>query len=505
MLASLLCLPATSQAQLDFQFRNAKAGYQTGPKFLAYEGGRFEVSLKDGSFSSSFCLPANPGAGPVNPGIVCPLGTNSYIFGYGEAAGMTGHWSLAAAPVKHQYFAINRPDLFQLLSAPPSLLVRSELLPRIDRSLNIGYSYTEPPYEQYRIAEYVHRQTFLPTPSDRARHDATVPHGRGTYIFGYPQIQTTAQINAGMEPRIIPVPVDTPQMPESYPGLTESPIKSGFRFINGMEHRDGRREDGYWNAGRLELDPVFEMNIAWEGLLNNVNVNMAADQLTMWVERTRSLTPLDAPNDANVLYPIPRAAVPYLVPPENALLGTETLPPFYFEWSAGDEVVLYLRYDRNALATATVKDSSFRVWALPIRFITTFRGFAFTSLPPDTPEALREPNADYDLDGFSNFLEYAANTDPDDITSTPPPGFPNLTSTLVGGKLSATVAKRPNVGGSLIYNLEWSTDMVTWTPIDKVADPVWDVTESNTQLTATAKVAGTPPVGFLRARLTLVH
>ncbi len=500
---ALFSLASVCYGQLSFQFRNGKAGYQTGPNFVSYDGGLFEVILVDGSYSVSGCAGANPGPAPIPPDPMgCPLGTNAYFTGFGESAGLTGHWSLTQAPIAARLFEINRPELFQVLSAPPSLMKRPQALPVIDKGLNIGYSYLEPPYQQYRIANYIHRIRFLPTQAERVRQDNTIPPG--SYIFGYPMQQTSAQVAAGLDPYIIPVPVTSPMMPESYPGMAQSPVKSGFRFINGKKRVDGTSTDGHWFDGMLELDPVFLMTIEWEGIINRTNANTNSDRLFLWVSSRRSATPLQMPSGANVLYPIPGLGVTYEVPVDKMISGNETLPPFYHSWAIGDEVVLYLRFERNfANSTTTVKDTSFRVWALPIRFITTFSGFVFTNLPPDATDEERDPNADFDLDGFSNFLEYAAGTDPDDILDTPPPGFPNLISTLVGGKLSARVPKRLNVGGSLTYEMEWSTDMVTWTPIDKVADPVWDVVETDAALTATAKVAGVPAVAFLRAKLIL--
>lgn len=503
-LIPMLAAPLVSQAQINFTFQNAKAGFQESDDFVSYDGGFFQIGLTDGSIVVSPCAGANPGPLPTpipaNP--FCPLGTNAIVVGFGASAPLTGQYSLAGTPTPASLFAVNRPDLIQVIAAPPSLLERPELLPISDQSLSASFSYLTPPFRQFNIAFYTHNQIFGATESERERHDDTIPHGEGPYIFGYPRVQTTAQIEAGLEPAIQPVPVNTAQMPESFPGITGSPLDQGFRFLNGTGDTDGR-----WRDGMIELDPSFEMNMEWEGLISGTNINFATDNVSMWVESERSANPLGGVS-ANVLYPALGFPVALDLEPINASLGIETLPPFYFGWAPGDEVVLYLRMDRNLFSTGNaVVDTSFRVWALPIRFITTFRSFALAAFPQDTPNALRAPDVDFDSDGFSNFLEFAANTDPADAASAPDANFPGLVTTLTDdGRISASVAKRPNVGGALIYDLEWSPDMDgTWIPIPREGDDIWEVVETDTELTATARVAGVPATAFVRARLTLVE
>ena len=130
---------------------------------------------------------------------------------------------------------------------------------------------------------------------------------------------------------------------------------------------------------------------------------------------------------------------------------------------------------------------------------------ARSRIRPQGPDALKRPKADYDLDGVSNFLEYAAGTNPTDITSTPPPGFPDLTPVLVNGDCVVTMQKRANVGSSVRYELQTSYDGVKWITIKKTGDPYWTVIETDTQLTATAVAADLPGPCLVRAKISLIR
>ncbi|NWK56264.1 hypothetical protein HW115_11635 [Verrucomicrobiaceae bacterium N1E253] len=501
-----LSMPMLAHAQISFEFQNSKAGFQTGKKNLYYEGGVYRILLEDGSWSASVCAGANPGPGPVpaNPLIPCPLGTNAFFFGTGATAGLTGHWSLAAAPIPALVFEYSRPDLVQLVGAPPSLLERPEVLPLVDSSINIGYSYLTASYTQYRISSYAHEQTFLPNESERSRHDRTIVYGKYDYV--YPRLLTDIEREYGYEPRPQPVSITTFPVPESYPGLTTAPIKSGFRYLNGDEKLNGDPYDGVWANGMLELDPNFSMRISWEGIIPGENCIVNVDRMFLWIQDDKLDDPLAGPVAQDVVYPVPGLGTEYKIPVERMIYGFEDLPPFYLGWSVGDEVYLYTRYERNSEVTsAIVKDSSTRVWGMPIRFVETYAGFALGNFPVDTPDSLKKPNADYDLDGVSNFLEYAAGTDPTDITSTPPPGFPNLTPVFVNGDCVVTMEKRANVGSSVRYELQTSYDGVKWTTIKKTGDPYWTVIETETQLTATAVAADLPGPCLVRAKISLLR
>lgn len=507
LLASALLLPTVCQAQLDFVFASRKSGDQTAPKVVTYTGGLLRLDVSDGSFQIAPCVFNNTtriDGAPFFPSQMppCPLGTTgAVLFGDVDQDGIPDNgafFSLPAAPTAASTIAPQLQGLVTVVSAPPSRFPRPGILPVTVGGAVIWYDVLSGvDQREYSIAGYAHAQTFDATAAGRRLHDETVV--TGTYKFGLPGLLPPSYPPGTPNPQVVLNFTKLP-MPESWPGLSQSPLKSGFRFTN----------DDQWSPdGFIEFDPRFFNDLTWQGI-DTTNTIPGADTLRLWIRNTPHVTPFDLPGlfDLDVSFPL--SGSPFILPDPTA--GLYRLPTFFF--TPGDEGTVYLRLDRSLPSTLVTRDASTRVWTTRIRFIDTYAGFAFLSFPSGTPASERAASFDFDGDGFSNLIEFAMSSDPLDAGSIPmttpaddetTPGVFTVTS-LVTGECQVSIMKRPNVGTGLTYYIEHSEDLVTWTriPAGGNADWIEDVNDA-TQLMVTSvnpitspTVPGGPPACYFR-------
>jgi hypothetical protein len=201
-----------------------------------------------------------------------------------------------------------------------------------------------------------------------------------------------------------------------------------------------------------------------------------ADYFAMVDVREASL--LDSSGD--VVFP--PSGFPLLLP--SALNQGYTLPPDMF--AAGDTGVLQLRMDRTLGTSSIAFDTSTHIFAVAVRFVDTYTGFALRAFPTGSNSALWLPNADFDGDGFSNIVEFAMQTSPTSATSFPPV----LAPTDVGGMVSFKVTKRPDA----VVNYSIAVSFMGGTPVTITAkNPDWDIIETSTEYEVRTKVVVIPP------------
>jgi hypothetical protein len=143
-------------------------------------------------------------------------------------------------------------------------------------------------------------------------------------------------------------------------------------------------------------------------------------------------------------------------------------------FSPDEQLVAELEF-RRGLADGNSFDVSGRFFRWDINLIDTYAGFRLAAFPLGTVSALRAPSFDYDGDGFTNLEEFGLQTDPIDPASVPDltPELFNITRQYV-----LEIPKRPAIGSSLTYIIEYSPDRESWTPITR-SDPNWFILFDN--------------------------
>lgn len=456
---------------------------------IAYAGGNLRVDVSDGSWQVAGCAFNGSPTGPFFPSMPCPLGTTAAIvtgdIDFDGVPDNGSFWSLPQPPIPAAVIAPFRPDKVSVVSAPFSRFPRPGILPVAVGGATLFYNVLENiNQQQYDVAGYVHSQDFPATPAGRRLHDETVVIG--AYRFGLPR-----RLDPDLFPPVV-VSLNKLPMPESWPGITQSPIDSGFRFTNRT-----------WNNGSIELDPRIPNDITWNGI-DGTNYLSGNDTYRFWIQQTASLNPFDLPAppfDPNVTFPF--SGSPFILTQNEPLDGGYRLPQSFF--NIGDTGTMYLRLDRNHFTTGATRDTSVRVWTANIRFVDTYEGFALFGFPVGTEAGPRQASFDFDGDGASNLLEYGLNTDPSD-----PASNPTTTNAVVpfingAGQCEVTITKRPNVGSSLIYEVEYSSDMGVNDPWVRITptDPNWTiVTDNETELTVRSNNIIPAAQCFIRAVIT---
>ena len=494
-----LLVPTTACAQLNFNFISRKSTLQISPTNTIFTGGTLSVNLSDGSVVISPCAfngtPFSAAQTPFQPSILCTLGTTAYITSGdfdGDGLSDIGQWwSLAQAPAPAVEIEPNRPDRVSVVSAPPSRFPRPGFFPSTDAGFSLYYDVLGGENNRvYKIAGYRYGQLFAATSAGRVRHDETVV--TGTYKFGYPRLDDPNTTT--------PVVLQKNTMPEAWPGLSQSPIDSGFRFT----------DDDAWGAATnsMEYDPRFSNTVHWAGI-DLQNTNSLSDQVRVFIRIGALANPTVLPTPDNLPLGFDPAIIfpPFGIP---TLLNTlemfddgYEIPPNLLNFVIGQQCVFYFRFDRayeSSLNTGFgIADVSSRTFGVNVTFVDSYAGNALFAFPALTSEALRSPSADFDNDGVSNLIEFALGSDPADVASVPAP----LVVAPAGLNTQVTITKRPNVGSTLTYAVEYSTDMVTWIKVD-AANPDWTVTiDDATQVVVTSNAP--LPLGpfFVRAAITL--
>lgn len=434
---------------------------QIGPNDSVYLGGTFIMALQDGDYTILPCA-YNGSLFFASPDIFCNAGTTALVdSGDLDGDGLRdnrAYFSVGQVATARQVEPF-QPAFIELFAAPPSDLPRPlGGLNWRDNSIVLFFDLVTNPanLQGYEITRYLSGRPYLPTELTRHRREI-VP---GTYTFKFPALGSDAQ-----NPSSFFVQIPHREMVEAYPGpggtsVTSEGISVGndFRVSN----------DDAWVGDKMEIDPRIVFKLEWEGF--NQSTFLPGDRIFFSIKDRASGTIVYPP------YPPGNQTFPQLI--GSAQLGIPTffeLGPAFFD--VGQERTGEIIFSRNN-PFGFAADVSERTFTFDIDFVDTYDGFLLVNFPLGTSESLRGPNADYDGDGFTNLEEYALQTDVID-----PADVPNPTPILVGNAQQCvlSIPKRPFVGAALTYEVEYSTDLITWTTITP-EDPNWYIEFDNDDL-----------------------
>lgn len=259
LVAALVAAPVLSSAQ-SLLFFNSKSWRQTGPENLNYLGGRTDMLFQDGSWELAGCA-FHPSLSIVGPNEFCPLGTTGFI-AQGDIDGdgvndQGSFWSVGSITPASQVEPF-RPDLFRLISAPPSGFTRilrstdgdvSAIFDVIDASVIVWYNTLNGIIDDNEVTIYAALREYGVGDDELERHYEDVPWG--PYKFGLPQLVPS---NSSQEPGQIIFGVDHIVTPDAWPGRGALP--QGWRNSN----------EEWGDNGELEMDPRIFYDFKWSGL-----------------------------------------------------------------------------------------------------------------------------------------------------------------------------------------------------------------------------------------------
>ena len=451
-------------------FSDIKNYKQIGPEDFNFEGGSWDILVRDGVYFVSPCaflFPfGNGGIFPTPPTVPgCPLGTTALIDSGdldfdGVRDGGT-FWSVASI-IPASTFAPYRSDLFSLEAGPPSKLPRPLGATTFrDDSIVLFYDYINAPesLDRYEVTWYISSREYAPGEFDD-QVEEIVP---GTYQFRL--ARQGVDLNDPSQNPYIYVNITHLEMLEAHPGTSFVPVGNEFRTTN----------DDIWRNGVMEVDPRLVFQFTWDGFNGQTalgtdttffSLKERGTDLTIFPPYFRGIDPFTGAPLLPEAFRFPQE----IITPSTGF----TLGPFFFE--PGEEVYAELEFRRSHVSTPLTRDRSRRFYRWDVNFVDSYEGFriASTSFPPRTLEDLTTAGADFDGDGWSNLQEFALQTDPADSAS-----VPVVTPTLLGtGQCELVVPKRPSSGASLIYQVQYSLDRITWTTIGP-SDPNWSIVTDN--------------------------
>ncbi|MDA7888623.1 hypothetical protein N9A86_04520 [Akkermansiaceae bacterium] len=490
-LAGAFSLSASlAQGQYTFlAFSDTKNYKQEGPQQFSFVEGSWDILVRDGQAFYVGCA-GNGSPFPMFPIVPdCPLGTTALIDagdldGDGVRDGGT-FWSITSI-IPASTFAPFRSDYFSFEAGPPSKLPRPFGGTTFkDDSVVLFYDYINAPQslDRYVITWYESSRPYPVSDFDK-QVEEIVP---GTYQFRL--AREGVNFNNPDENPYIYVNVTHLEMIEAYPGLSFVPVGNEFNVTN----------DDAWRNGVMEIDPRLTFDFTWEGF--NFQTVLGTDTTFFSLkERGTDLT-LFPPYFRGVDPFTGTALLPeaFRFPQEISTPSTGfDLGPFFFE--PGEQVYAELDYRRNNQSTPLTRDTSRRFFRWDINFVDTYEGFRFANTFPDrTLESLTLADADYDGDGMTNLEEFALQTDPVDPASVEVP-TPIIDPGT--GQCVLTIPKRPFTGGGLIYQVEYSSDLVNWTTIGD-EDPIWVIQNDEVDVYRVRTRLASPPASCItRVRIT---
>jgi len=436
--------PLVCFSQANLQFIDDKNFTQLGPEEFRFDGGLFDLDLRDGAVLF-FAL----GEGQV------PTGQIEF------ANGNNGLFSIPTPPVDFMNIEPLRAD--EIVHIFPT---NSVDLNWVDQSPDIFYF---PDSRNYDVTEYIASINYGPTQLDDMYDDLTP----GSYVFRFPG--NSQGLNTFVPPFEISVPYE--RMIEPFPGFYAGSGQRAFRLSH----------DDEWVNGAIEVDSSLnDFTFLWEGASE------------IGASDTMSFSVID--QMGNIVFP--PSGVPVVI---NPTLGDPIdryeLPLFFA--IPGDNLTACLDIQRQIINTADFwTDSSRRTFKWNISPIETYARFAEDSgiFPADADESLLGPEADFDGDGVSNFAEFAQNTDPTNPAAIP---APLITGIATSGNFFVEVPKNSAAGSFVTYDFESSTDIESGYETINMTDGTWTVVQDNANILRIELTDPTEPLrSFVRARFT---
>lgn len=503
--AAILMAPLASQGQATLSFADNKTYRQVAPRESVFEGGSLTTSISDGVYTIAGCV-GNGGLFRMTPNIFCPLGTTGFVTAGdvdGDLIRDTNQYFSVSQILAAQQVEPFQTQRISLVAAPPSTLNRPiGGQGWTDASIVIWFDQINFPIQAYELTRYSTARNYLANQL-QLQYDEIVP---GTYIYETPLLNDDL--------RSFIIRITHLQMIEAWPGRGLVPTINDFTLLN----------DELWNDGAVEIDPRLFNRFDWRGFNGNTAIatdttdfSLVSREDIFFVNVDDNGLPFeDVLPEGSVLFP------PYdiLVPvaerfPERIATPSSSyeVGPFFF--IPGDEVTAVIDFNRSLTSTANSRDTSSRTFTWNVNFVDTYEGFLVTAfeqgfLPGTTPDAYLDPYADFDGDGYTNIEEYALDVDAiepgtvgDDGNFVPVPTFnpadvPLLTPVLdpITQQCIFEVPKRPLVGDRVTYQVQYTTDLVTWTTITQ-SDPVWFIETNDEEIYRVRSRQPAPPATCL--------
>lgn len=469
------------------------SNFRQGPNGTAYEGGSFDVYLRDGlltfepgCFSSAYFPPGTPG---------CPAGATGYLTRGdidGDGLEDPGTYFTIVNIFRASLIRPFRPDKVLLSSAPPSTLPRP-LAGFTNDSRSAFFNIQTELISQYDISIYEFSREY--TSAQRSIYDKEVVSG--SYRYSFPSL-----INENLSVNL---------------SINRFPVLDGYRKVNnqnvGFRFLNVTYDDGF-----AVLNP-FEINtIKWQGNTTSF-ITPTSDILYFSIKSLED--PTDPLSDPDLTVPpvfpnftgtpgTPRVLLPSPLVTEYILAPNFLIP--------GQTGLLDLEFFIFRPTNNVTFDQSVARFRMPVKISNPF----IIPPPPNVNQLVfNDPNADFDNDGASNFSEWifgSDRSDPSSVPTSPSLGFsaPTPASSTQGSgpvSFSATpqdegawefkVAKLRNPSPKLKYEIQRSIDMINWTTVT-TSDPNWILTDDDviSEIKVTSRNNDVTGGGFFRAKVT---
>jgi hypothetical protein len=481
---------SNAQDLSNFEFKMGSVNnYRQSPTGTVYEGGTFDVNLRDGLLTIipgcvlPFYFNPIPGCAPGATGFI----TAGDVDGDGleDAGSYVSVTSISPATIVRPF----RPSEVLLASAPPSTLPRP-LAGFTNDSRSVFFNIRTESIRQFDITLYDFTREY--TSAERGKYDKDIVPG--SYIYKFPSLaSTTIPVNLAIN-RFATI--------DGYRKLNN--INVGFRFLNVT-----------FDDGFAVLNPFQINTIKWEG--NSTSYIQPASDI-MYFSIKALQDPTDPLSDPDLTVPpifpnfsgtpgTPRVLLPSALESQYILA-----PNFLIPGQTGlIDVEFFILRRTNTVSF----DRSVARFRMPVRVLNPF----IIPPPPNVNQVtLNDAQSDFDNDGVSNFSEWIFGSDRANSNSLPV--FPSLSfkppttapqssgaQTFAGetssGAWEFKVNKIRNPQPKLKYEIQHSADMVNWTTVT-TSDPNWILTDDD--VAAEIKVTSrTPEVvggGFFRAKVT---
>lgn len=443
-------IPAKSEIVLTLS--TGRSYIQSGRFNMAFDGGDLFVGLRDGNAIIVGCAGAGEGF-IIRPNLFCPLGTTGFIAN-GDLDGDGLRDDLVYESISQVIAAILvepfRPDLCELVSAPPSALPRP-LGPFVDRGAIIFFNVLTNTVLQFNVSIYEFARNYPAGPGGLGLMEEEIV--LGSYIFSFPRLGNPD----------LPIPI----------AVTYSPIPEGFDPSARYPDDLFRYTSGVFDAnGFYLMDHRLTNIVTWIG--NNVtNTSPATDQLRLQIIDPDAADPADV-----VIFPPNGEEVTGDLVIPNPLTQEFIFPPLLSGFEAGnvfgETAEFRLRFSRVRSTSAIAFDTSRRFFNFNIRFVDSFEGFRISAFPPGQPASQTAANSDFDGDGQSNVYEYGRQTDPDNPLSTSPD--PVAMTNPDDNTVSFFMTKRPDGVANYRFEVQFLDGPFRLIGLN---DPVWDITQDD--------------------------